>query len=140
MEQAANEFACLEMCQSDPECEWLTFNGETNSCKLLKNCQKLNEEACPNCLTSPQDCIRDEPVCFVVGDCNGQYIDTYYSPSAEDCLERCNSTDKCEWFTFDTISVVPSCFLLSDCQYIDPSCNTCISGERRCIDSRSSVT
>jgi hypothetical protein len=126
------------MCQSDPQCEWLTFNRETNFCKLLKNCQTLNEEACPNCLTSQQDCIQDDPICFVVGVCLGNTVDSKFSTSPQDCLGLCYSNRFCQWFTFDTFTT--ECLLMDSCLTLDESCEDCISGERRCIEVTSTTT
>ncbi len=122
----------------EPECQWFTFYQETSYCQLLKNCQTLDEDVCDNCLTSQRECIPKNPVCFVEGECQGIFDVIKIAVSAEECLQFCNSTFGCRWFTF--YSAALECILLKSCSTIDESCQECISGERRCAEASSSTT
>ena len=62
-----DEFACLDLCKKSIECKWLTFSTLTNRCLLLKDCQVLDEEICPECLSGQHFCIPDDPVCNIQG-------------------------------------------------------------------------
>ena len=136
-EIVSDEFVCLEMCQSEPECQWLTFFQTTNYCELLKNCQTLDEEVCPDCLTSQRECVPEDPVCFVEGECQGIVDIIKTSASAEECLQLCDSTFGCRWFTF--YSTGSECILFKSCSTIDATCEACVSGERRCAEATSST-
>jgi hypothetical protein len=97
----------------------------------------LDEEACPDCLTSPKDCIPDDPVCFIEGQCQGIVDIIKTSTSAEECLQLCDSTFGCRWFTF--FSTASECILLKSCSTVDESCEACLSGERRCVEVTSTT-
>jgi hypothetical protein len=136
-ELVSDEFACLEMCHSEPDCQWMTFFQTSNICKLLKNCQTLDDEACPDCLTSQRDCIPEDPVCFIKGECQGVIDKIKSTASAEECLQLCNSTFGCRWFTF--YATTTECIILRSCSTIDETCEACVSGERRCAEATSST-
>ncbi len=137
-EPRSDEFACLEFCQSDPDCQWLTFFPDGNYCELLKNCQTLDSDFCPECLTSQRDCTPDDPVCFVEGECQGIVDSITAAATASECLQLCNSIFGCHWFTFN--SGVSKCILLKSCSTIDPTCKECTSGERRCSEAPTTTT
>jgi hypothetical protein len=59
-------------------------------------------------------------------------------PSAKECLELCDATFSCRWFTF--YSSYSDCVLFKSCPTIDASCEDCISGERRCIDQTTTTS
>lgn len=42
----------------------------------------------------------------------------------------CQMTAGCEWWTFN--SMTSYCILAGDCSILDPSCTTCLAGERLC--------
>ena len=96
---------------------------------------------CPECLTGQRGCVPSEASCWVEGECKGNEIHVSPSQTKEDCLAECQSTFGCKWFTFRTFkSPQPVCFLFSDCPSIDETCETCISGERRCEQGGLSTT
>ncbi len=70
--------------------------------------------------------------CWVQGSCQGILVDDTASDSGNDCLEICQDTENCSWFTYD--SVEGDCILLEDCQQLDTTCVTCSSGQRSCSD------
>jgi len=137
-EVLSDEFACLDFCNSNSECSWMTYFPNTSYCQLFQNCPVLDTEYCADCLSSQSDCVPEDPACFVTGECDGIVHHTQPSASAEDCLQICNSTVSCRWFTFE--ATASECILLETCPTIDESCETCISGERRCISTTSSTT
>jgi len=132
-----DKFECLEFCNSNPECAWATYFPSTSYCELLKNCATLDADVCSDCLTTKRECIPDEPVCWIEGECEGIVDLIVPTSSADDCLQLCSSTFGCHWFTFYARAL--ECVILKTCSTIDESCNECISGERRCI-AESSTT
>jgi hypothetical protein len=48
----------------------------------------------------------------------------------QDCLWTCKRLEGCAWFTY--YADTSSCALMSDCPYIDVSCDTCFSGISEC--------
>jgi hypothetical protein len=133
-----DEFACLVFCKSEPECAWTTYFPRTSYCQLYSTCPSIDSEYCEDCLSSQQECIPDDPVCWVGGECKGVVHHTEMAASAEECLHVCNSTVSCRWFTFNT--EVSECLLFKSCSVLDESCEECISGERRCIEETSTTT
>jgi len=135
-EPASDEFTCLQICQSDPNCQWLTFFPDSNYCALLENCQTLDTK-CLNCLSSQRECTQDEPVCFVEGLCMGTIEGITSASTPAECLQLCNSDLDCQWFTFE--SKASNCILFKSCPTIDESHKECISGERRCLETSTST-
>lgn len=137
-EPVSDEFACLDFCKSEPRCAWATFAAETGYCELLENCSILDAEICPNCLTGQRDCIPDDPQCMASGECEGT-VDFFETlPTVEECLGLCNSTIGCRWITFHTEA--NECILFKNCPTIDESCKSCVSSERRCLQSQPTTT
>ncbi len=68
--------------------------------------------------------------CWVPGICQDILIDNTASDSDNDCLGLCQETDNCLWFTYD--SEDGDCMLFQDCQQLDTTCETCVSGQREC--------
>ena len=96
---------------------------------------------CPECLSGQSGCVPTEASCWVGGECKGKEIDIVPAQTKEDCLAECQNTFGCKWFTFRSYkSPQPVCFLFSDCPAIDETCETCISGERRCEEGGQSTT
>ncbi len=123
---------------TDDNYNWLTYYPDTSFCELLTNCSSLESQQCDNCLSAQHNCIPNEKVCSVKGNCIGIRIQSEETPTAEDCLQLCDLTQGCRWFSFYTL--VPECVLFQNCLSIDESCEDCISGERRCIDEEMSST
>jgi hypothetical protein len=98
----------------------------------------LDSQLCDNCLSAQNNCIPNEKVCSIKGNCIGIRIQSEEMATAEDCLQLCNATRGCRWFSFYTL--VPECVLFKNCPSIDESCEDCVSGERRCIDEDMSST
>ncbi len=81
------QFACLEKCKSDTNCNWFTFFPESNICELLHNCSNLDVQRCPDCLTGQSNCVPEEPTCFVKGECRGKKLHIATTATQEDCLQ-----------------------------------------------------
>ncbi len=116
----------------------MTYLPDISFCELLTNCSSLETQLCDNCLSAQHDCIPNEKLCLIQGNCNGKIIHSEEIQTAKECLQLCDSTHGCRWFTFYTL--VPVCVLFENCPTIDESCEDCISGERRCIDEVVSST
>ena len=77
--------------------------------------------------------------CFFLGSCIGVCLLVEVTPTAQECLQLCNSTLGCRWFTY--YQSVSECVLFRNCPTVDNnSCEDCISGERRCIYASTSTT
>ncbi len=50
--------------------------------------------------------------------------------SAGECSDLCLETPGCEYWTYDSDG--DNCVELEDCQEVDTSCQTCVSGPRGC--------
>ncbi len=80
-------------------------------------------------------CVPPDPTCWVQGECEGLIDHTEEDiASREDCLQLCKSTLGCKWFTYQTPpkSISATCIIYHECETIDESCTTCVSGQRRC--------
>ncbi len=84
------------------------------------------------------DLSTGESMCWVQGECKGIVDFFEEQATTNDCLQLCNSTLGCRWFTFYSPS--SNCLLYQTCLSINESCGDCISGERRCIEEPSSST
>ena len=68
---------------------------------------------------------------FVSGECEGHRVSVVIeSNSANKCLEHCQAIPECFWFTF--LAEFEACYFFSDCNTIDETCTTCVSGEKGC--------
>ena len=58
-------------------------------------------------------------------------VDHYEEAASENkCLELCQASVSCTWYTFEkTINV---CLMFHNCSSIDESCTSCTSGESGC--------
>ncbi len=52
--------ACLEECQSDVDCQWLTHDSDGDVCLLFGDCPEL-DTSCPTCSSSQQQCSPPPP-------------------------------------------------------------------------------
>jgi hypothetical protein len=116
----------------------MTYLPDISFCELQTNCSSLDTQLCDNCLSAQHDCIPNEKACSIQGSCNGIKMHSEELQTEKECLQLCDSTRGCRWFTFYTL--VPVCVLFENCPSINESCEDCISGERRCIDEVVSST
>jgi hypothetical protein len=110
-------------------------------CQLLHNCSAIDTAQCPDCLSGNADCTPAPAQCWIQGQCDGNMIHIEKASSPEVCLGKCQETKGCRWFTFmRNHNVEEPCVLLRDCYQLDPSCDTCTSGERRCHTESTTVS
>ena len=96
---------------------------------------------CSECISGRRDCVPQQPICWAAGECQGNELYFVTSPTKEDCLEECKNTFNCTWFTYRSSESHESiCHLFTDCPTIDETCETCISGERRCEAGEQTTT
>lgn len=76
--------------------------------------------------------VANNPDCFVEGECTrSSLIDITNQDTINYCLNHCQKTEGCSWFTFDSDDYV--CETLRNCVQLTSSyCSNCISGERNC--------
>jgi hypothetical protein len=68
---------------------------------------------------------------LIIGECIGNRLHVAEEiPSQEDCLNVCQQTENCKWFTF--IQTSQTCLLFTDCETLDETCAECTSGQSRC--------
>ena len=102
----------------------------------------VDASLCPDCISGQRDCSSEEPICWIKGECLGTEVQFLSTQTKEECLEACKNTLACAWFTFRSFkSQEPICQLFSDCSSLDETCETCISGERRCeVEDQTTTT
>ena len=83
--QVSDKLECLDLCRQSLGCSWFTFSARTCSCTLFKDCNILDLESCPECLTGHDNCHSDNPVCFAQAQCEGIQKSSAITPSAWDC-------------------------------------------------------
>ena len=118
---------CLKFCKSLNNCQWYTFNTETNSCEGFANCKVFSSKIFPNCLTGQVNCMEDAD-CFQKSLCIEEATSVSEEDASEDCLLRCRRTKDCQWFNFNH----GLCLTLNSCDTIDESCDSCLSGPATC--------
>ena len=65
------------------------------------------------------------------GQCLGPVLGTEFEENPNDCLDLCQSTDGCEWFSYHTDD--SACILTTECQFVDETCiGTCFYGDKAC--------
>ncbi len=70
--------------------------------------------------------------CNVKGQCVGDVLDFSFPTTSLDCLEACQDTDGCTWYSFDTSSSF--CGSYSTCDYVDAElCPACQSGRNSLV-------
>ena len=131
----------MGLCESTENCTWSTYFQNFGLCELLYNCSSLDVEKCPDCLSSPIDCVQPTPQCWIQGQCEGNMIYTVQASTQQECLQLCKETNQCRWFTFlEKNDAGDFCILYQDCPALDESCSACISAESRCEEELSTTT
>ena len=51
---------CLSVCQSNPNCQWFSFDTSDNFCFLMSDCDEI-DESCASCTSGQRNC-EDEAV------------------------------------------------------------------------------
>ena len=60
-----NSHECQQLCENTPQCEYVSFDDESNVCLLFEDCADISEKYCPTCRSTSNDCIE----CDIVGAC-----------------------------------------------------------------------
>ena len=90
--------------------------------------------------TTSQRPTESPHVCYEDGEClYSNLIDVTYPSSAEECLQHCRRTDRCQWFTFKTHGG-SFCELFESCEYLsDNECTNCVTGQVTCPDQQCNI-
>ena len=90
--------------------------------------------------TSSPSPTESPHVCYEDGEClYSNLIDVTYPSSAEECLQHCRRTDRCQWFTFKTHGG-SFCELFESCEYLsDNECTNCVTGQVTCPDQQCNI-
>ncbi len=75
-----------------------------------------------------------EKKCFINSECIfGELLNHTLSDSQTNCLNHCQRTENCKWFTYDPTMGI--CLTYSECTEFHPTsqCPDCVSGEPDCI-------
>ena len=108
-----NVSSCMEMCQSDDQCQWASFDLEFQFCTLYKDCPKRwIDKTHSKYITSKVNCPLEIP-CNVTGRCEGP-IRTLQVTNHE-CHEKCGNDINCNWYSIgDNL-----CIMYRSCLKID---------------------
>ena len=49
-----------------------------------------------------------------------------------DCLKKCQNSDDCKWFTYQSREDDYNCELLRTCEQVENQCSRCLSGQSLC--------
>ena len=70
-----NVSLCMEMCQLDDQCQWVSFDMEFQFCTLFRDCPEIDiDETRSKCITSKVNCPLKIP-CKVTGRCEVCFLD-----------------------------------------------------------------
>ena len=83
-------------------------------------------------MISGQDsCEPPKPTqCYVQGECQGELAGFNKADDVNECLDACQTTANCTWFSYNQFSSL--CFQLRTCDQLDSSAYGYISGEVTC--------
>ena len=73
--------------------------------------------------------VAESGGCLQPHKCQGNFVDSYEMSSLEECIEACNDSEDCRFFTLERESGI--CVLYEDCQRT-LFCESCASGEKYC--------
>ena len=59
---------CLQLCKDKSNCTWFSYYLEFSVCLLLSDCEILNQEECPDCVSGQTTCTP-EFSCHIPGQC-----------------------------------------------------------------------
>ena len=120
---------CYDFCQDTPDCNYFTNYPSESLCFAFSDCIDFSTENCPDCTSVEADCPPLE--CDANNECVGTIIGFEIVISTQACAQTCELTENCGWWTFDSSDSL--CNLFEDC-LSTTDCNTCTSGERKCLD------
>ena len=66
-ETATEEYQCISICKSNPDCKWSSLNPIKEDCTMFSDCKQINAINCEDCLTNENGCVPKQ--CNVNGTC-----------------------------------------------------------------------
>ena len=64
------------------------------------------------------------------GNCLGAYVGNSLALTENLCLLKCQESDQCKWYSYSSSDY--DCILMSDCAFVDNTCNDCVYGQGIC--------
>ena len=116
---------CLLFGKVTPGTLFVSWDTDSKICVAYSSCDQLDETE-STFITSSVECTA----CHGHGECLGHVVDEVILGAEESCLEVCQSTDTCSWFTF--FADLQICLLMTDCPRLDTECSNCYSSQREC--------
>ena len=128
---ANNAKQCLKACKQAEDisgCNWYSFNPQTQICEFLDNCDDIQTDTCPNCVSGQVSCPIYE--CNLHGLCMGNIVDSSIENSKHDCLTNCRNNPNCHWFSYS--KNLKTCLLFSTCPSLNENEVDYVSGQAEC--------
>ena len=120
---------CAQNCHEDSNCQWFTFDPESDKCHLYETCPTISASNCPKCISSETKC-PGEKECNTSGQCVGTVIGSTDEEDKDSCIKACKRILGCEWFTYNLQDQI--CTLMKDCNSLNEKCQHCLSGLQYC--------
>ena len=73
----------------------------------------------------------EDRICDGQWSCRGHFVDSKVVSTLQECARSCGDFDDCNYYTFE--EKYGHCVMFEDCDSYDKSCETCKSGERKCL-------
>jgi len=131
---------CHKFCGKSQECNWWSWEPAFELCMLYSNCTEDGVdppavEPCPECISGEKECPARE--CHGAFKCKGDFVDSFAIATLEECIQKCNDVEDCQWFTLEKAN--DHCILYEECndQF---DCETCASGEKKCANGYKGTT
>merc|ERR1712130_206359 len=134
-------YACAQICKFVDKCEFVSFNKESNTCRLQREGAEEGIKYSTKYQTATKACVSPECVLENRKYQNG-WLTSYDLigsgltagipgvPNAGSCQRICQNVKDCEFWTYDTDDA--ECFLVKSSDYLEGSEDK-ISGSRSCI-------
>lgn len=129
---------CLEYCQGTAECRYFTQYQDDKVCFAFRDCPAFAVGTCADCISGESGCSSGgQGECGIEGECVGTLIGIEAAADTRDCASDCWHTNGCNFWTYNVATSI--CQFYFDCDEIDTSCTTCISGEVDCGSGKPST-
>ena len=131
-----NAKECLKECIDVLDCKWFTYNPDGQVCEFLNNCEEINDETCPTCLSGEATCPLYE--CNLHGLCMGNIIHSSTTDTKQECIKQCQTNQICHWFSYGSKS--NTCLLFNTCPSLNEAEVDYISGQPECFEPNGPFT
>ena len=134
---------CMQKCKDDADCSWWSHDGD-EFCLLTSRCTYL-DTSYTAAISGEKDCaivttehptttkIPENPECDMPGQCKGTFAGFDVTGTRDLCLNYCQETPNCQWWTFDPQTNYCTLSSSEDCNFEpSPSHPDTISGKRDC--------